>query len=118
MCWPSGPLLRAAEAVFSNETPGTRVEKIMSFTVAEFENGLRRLTGASLRKTPDGAYDLSEAAGGADVYCTFDPKDDAVLSSLMRLPRARVVLDMRPLADAERSEFLLRFEKVFQRGGG
>lgn len=104
--------------MFSNEIPGTSVEKSMSFTVAEFENGLRRLTGAPIRKTLQGLYDLSEAADGTVVTCSFVPQPDAVLSPLMRLPRARVVLDMGSMPDEARVEFLMRFEKTFQRGGG
>lgn len=90
----------------------------MSFTVAEFESGLRRLTGTALRKTDRGHYDLSDAAGGAPVTCSFDAEADAVLGGLMRLSRARVVLEMSGLPDDQRADFLLRFEKTFQRGGG
>ena len=90
----------------------------MSFTRTEFENGLRRLTGAALRETGQGGYDLSDAAGGAPVGCSFEPQPDAVLSPLMRLPRARVVLDLGALDPAARVTFLMRFEKTFQRGGG
>ncbi|TRD22236.1 hypothetical protein [Palleronia caenipelagi] len=101
---------------FTTGIPGERVEKIMSFTRPEFENGLRRLTGGRLLSNGDG-YDLSQAAG-APVRCTFEPQPDAQLSPLMRLPRARVVLDMTGLDDAARIAFLRRFETTFQRGGG
>lgn len=90
----------------------------MSFTEAEFENGLRRLTGHPPRKTRDGLYDLSEAAEGAGVTCSFDPQPDAVLGGLVRLPRVRVVIEMSDLKPDARLEFLTRFEKTFQRGGG
>lgn len=90
----------------------------MSFTEAEFETGLRRLTGAPARKTRDGSYDLSGAAGGAAVICSFDPQPDAVLGGLVRLPRVRVVIEMSALPRNLRLEFLTRFEKTFQRGGG
>lgn len=90
----------------------------MSFTEAEFENGLRRLTGNAARKTSEGGYDLSDAAEGAAVWCSFDPQPDAVLGGLVRLPRVSVVLDMSDLPEDSRLEFLTRFEKTFQRGGG
>lgn len=90
----------------------------MSFTRVEFENGLRRLTKGAFGTTPSGAYDLSAAADGQTVTCTFDPLPDQRLSQLISLPRVSVVLDMSPLDDATRSDFLLRFEKTFQRGGG
>ncbi len=104
--------------MFSTKTPGERVEKTMSFTEAEFENGLRRLTGSAPRKTSEGAYDLSDAAGGALITCRFDPQPDAVLGGLVRLPRVSVVLHMAALPEDSRLEFLTRFEKTFQRGGG
>lgn len=118
MSSPSGLRLRADKIVFSTETPGARVAKTMSFTETEFENGLRRLTGSAPRKTGTGVYDLSDAAEGAAVTCSFDPQPDAVLSPLIRLPRVSVVLDMTPLPEDARLEFLTRFEKTFQRGGG
>lgn len=114
----SGLRLRADRRVFSTETPGERVEKTMSFTEAEFENGLRRLTGSAPRKTDMGFYDLSDAAGGAAVTCSFDPLPDAVLGGLVRLPRVSVIVDMSALPEDARLEFLTRFEKTFQRGGG
>ena len=90
----------------------------MSFTRTEFENGLARLTGSAVRETETGAYDLSDAAGGAAVTCLFEPQADAILGKLVRLPRVKVTLDMGALDDADRAAFLNRFEKTFQRGGG
>ena len=104
--------------MFARGIPDKRVEKTMSFTRAEFENGLKRLTGGALGLAANGDYDLSAAAGGSPVTCSFEPQPDAVLGTLVRLPRVRVVLDMSSLDDAARSDFLLRFEKTFQRGGG
>ncbi|MGD9294648.1 MAG: hypothetical protein PVI41_07185 [Roseobacter sp.] len=104
--------------MFSREIPDEKVEKLMSFTEAEFENGLRRFTGTPARKTRDGSYDLSNAAGGAAVTCSFDPQPDAILGGLVRLPRVRVVIEMSALSKGARLEFLTRFERTFQRGGG
>lgn len=118
MFWPCGLLLQAGRHVFSSESPGERVEKLMSFTEAEFETGLRRLTGKPPHKTRDGSYDLSDAAGGAAVTCSFDPQPDALLGGLVRLPRVRVVIELSDLPEEARLEFLTRFEKTFQRGGG
>ena len=104
--------------MFATGVPDQRVEKTMSFTQTEFENGLNRLTNGALGKTDQGHYDLSAAADGKPVSCSFEPQPDAVLSPLVRMPRVRVVLDMSSLDDEARSDFLLRFEKTFQRGGG
>lgn len=104
--------------MYSTGKPGERVEKLMSFTREEFEHGLERLTGTPVLQTPEGAYDLSAAADGKTVSCTFEPEPDAVLGGLMRLSRARVVLDMSALPEPDRTAFLDHFEKTFQRGGG
>ena len=90
----------------------------MSFTQTEFETGLNRLTDGALGIASNGAYDLSAAAKGNPVTCTFDPQPDAVLGGLVRLPRVRVVIEMSALSTAERVTFLSRFEQTFQRGGG
>lgn len=104
--------------MFHPGIPEPRVTKIMSFTRSEFENGLQRLLGAAPRLMDGGRYDLSDAANGAPVSCSFDPLPDASLSKLISLPRVRVELDMSALDDEARRAFLLRFEKTFQRGGG
>lgn len=98
--------------------PGGAVHKLMSFTRAEFEIGLARLTGAPARLDPSGSYDVSAAAGGHPVLCLFEPEADAVLGGLLRLSRARVTLHLGAMPAAERAAFLDRFDRTFQRGGG
>lgn len=98
--------------------PGASVEKLMSFTRTEFETGLERLTGAPPLVDAAGAYDLSSAACGLPVACRFEPQPDAVLGGLVRLPRVRVTLALGALDAAGRAEFLERFDRTFQRGGG
>lgn len=97
---------------------GATVRKLMSCTRAEFETGVERLTGAPPRRLPTGAYDLTDAAGGRTVACTFEPQADAVLGGLVRLPRVLVTLDLAALPAGERCAFVLRFDRTFQRGGG
>lgn len=107
--------------------PADRVEKIMSIRRDEFEVGLERLSGAPpVATAANGAvvYLLRDAArGDADkspplVRCTFEPLPDTVLGGLLRLPRARVELDLTDMPGPERSGFIDRFDLIFQRGGG
>lgn len=98
--------------------PGKTVEKLMSCTLAEFHTGLERLTGAAPRLVHGGLYDLSVAANGQPVTCTFEPQPDAVLGGLMRLPRVKVTLQLTGLDEETRDDLVARFDQVFQRGGG
>ena len=95
------------------------VEMLMSITRAEFETGVARLTGAAPRTDSDGDYVLAGVGpGGESATCRFEPLPGVVLGGLMRLPRSRVRLDLAALPSAARAEFLGRFERTFQRGGG
>lgn len=97
--------------------PGETVDKLMSVTRAEFETGVTRLTGTAPVSSGT-VYDLSPAASGKPVTASFVPQPDAVLGGLVRLPRVQVTLDLRALDSAERADFVLSFDRVFQRGGG
>ncbi|SMX48090.1 hypothetical protein [Maliponia aquimaris] len=97
--------------------PGETVQKLMSVTLAEFETGVARLTGAAAVST-GAVYDLSPAAAGKPVTAHFVPQPDAVLGGLVRLPRVQVTLDLRALDKDARAGFVLQFDRVFQRGGG
>lgn len=118
MSWRSGLRSRADEHVTAISGPGETVEKLMSFTRAEFEIGIERLTGTPPRLNADHAYDLSGAAGGRLVICSFEPRADALLGGLVRLPRVLVTLRLNGLPIEERAEFVARFDRTFQRGGG
>lgn len=102
----------------ANAAPGETVEKLMSFTRAEFEIGLARLTGGPPRRIKADSYDLSGAADGEPVICSFEPQTDALLGGLMRVPRVLVTLQLGALAISAREEFVSRFDRTFQRGGG
>jgi len=98
---------------------GDSVEKLMSITRAEFETGLARLTGGPLRPDGDGTYSLAGIGpAGEAVGCSFEPLPAAVLGGLLRLPRARIRLDLAALPPEARPAFLSRFYQTFQRGGG
>lgn len=91
----------------------------MSITRAEFETGLRRLTGAAPATTVEGHYLLAGIGPGDQaVRCAFEPLPDAVLGGLMRMPRVKVTLDLAALPDAARPAFIAAFDRTFQRGGG
>lgn len=98
-----------------------RVEKIMSIRPGEFEAGIARLDTAASQTTSGGiARHVVDhpSAGDATVTITFEKLEPAVLGGLMRLPRARVVLEMADLAPDARRAFLGVFDQTFQRGGG
>ena len=99
--------------------PGKTVEKLMSFSRTEFEAGLRRLAGDGLRTESATRYDLPWGAEGQHLIgVDFEPQPDAVLGGLVKLPRVRVVLHLAMLSANEREEFVTRFDRTFQRGGG
>jgi hypothetical protein len=90
-----------------------RTEKIMSITLQEFEAGLGRIDGQSAAPTPPGVYENSNGA-----VITFEKLEPVVLGGLMRLPRARVTIDVTCLESETRQRFLAHFDQTFQRGGG
>lgn len=98
---------------------GETVEKLMSISRAEFETGLKRLTGATSR--PNGRDDYLLSDIGADrqtVRFSFEPLPEAVLGTLLKLPRARITLHLTTLSNTDRADFLALFDRTFQRGGG
>lgn len=95
------------------------VEKLMSISRTEFESGLERLTGTAPRPNDRDDYLLPDM--GADqqtVRCTFEPLPEAVLGTLLKLPRARITLHLASLSNDDRAIFLTLFDRTFQRGGG
>ena len=117
MNWPCGPQLPVDSS--QNPAAGARVEKLMSITRAEFEMGLARLYDTPARMVAQGRYEvLGPASEFPALMVQFDELPKAVLGGLMALPRARVTLDLGPLSEPQRSDFLNLFDKTFQRGGG
>ncbi len=99
--------------------PPEMVEKVMSITRAEFEAGLKRLAGTQPRSNAQGNYVLVETGPERQtVSCSFEALPDAVLGGRMKLPRARVKLDLAILSSKARAEFVALFDRTFQRGGG
>lgn len=94
--------------------PG-RIEKIMSIKLSEFEAGLARLDAAAPETNVDGTYKIPNAPG---VSIIFEKLEPAVLGGLMRLPRAKVTLNLEALDAPARTKFLGFFDQTFQRGGG
>lgn len=92
-----------------------RIEKIMSIKLSEFQAGIGRLDPSAPATASGGVYQLANHGG---VTVTFERLEPAVLGGLMRLPRARVTLDLERLAPEARQQFLALFDQTFQRGGG
>jgi hypothetical protein len=59
-------------------------------------------------------------AGSPDrgISISIQPLPPRRLSGLLSLPRAQVTISFRGYGAAEEAEFLQRFDRVFQRGGG
>lgn len=99
--------------------PNQTVEKVMSITRAEFARGLEILAGTPPHADGRGGYILDGIGTMQQtVRCSFEPLPEAVLGGLLRLPRARVRLDLAALSGEARKEFVALFDRTFQRGGG
>jgi hypothetical protein len=94
--------------------PG-KIEKIMSIKLSEFEAGLARLDPAAPASNAGGTYEIPNTPG---ISITFDKLEPAVLGGVMRLPRAKVTLNLEALDAPSRTKFLSFFNQTFQRGGG
>ncbi len=93
------------------------VEKLMSIRLEEFEAGVARLNGGTRVTGSNGRYVVPSGSG--DVTIAFEKLEPAVLGGLMRLPRARVTIDLTGFGDDDaRRDFLAFFDRTFQRGGG
>lgn len=91
------------------------VERMMSITRSEF---LRLLPLATAGwQTRPAAEDrlVLEAEGGA-IVLQFMPEPDLAIA-LLRLPRLRVHLEFR-VETARQRDFMQRFDRIYQRGGG
>lgn len=55
---------------------------------------------------------------GGSVLITYAPLPPVTLGGLLALPRATVTLSFDAVTPAERTAFLERFMRTFQRGGG
>ncbi|MGI9493259.1 MAG: hypothetical protein ACR2QF_12745 [Geminicoccaceae bacterium] len=95
------------------------VEKLMSISRAEFESGLKRLAGSAAQSNGRDDYLLSDiGVERQTIRCAFEPLPEAVLGTLLKLPRARVTLHLTTLSSTDRTDFLTLFDRTFQRGGG
>ena len=92
-----------------------RVEKLMSLTLAEFQQTIAPLAGAPLAHDRSG-IDLPLGSGRVSITC--EPRPGVRLGGLLDLPRALVTLTFDGVPAAEQLAFQKRFDLTFQRGGG
>lgn len=85
----------------------------MSLSRAEFKATLAILLGRNTEET--GA---TEPLGDGSVSIAYRDEPPATLGGLLSLPRATVTLTFNDVAEAARKDFLARFDRTFQRGGG
>lgn len=105
------------------EGPPDRIEKIMSLDLAEFRRSLARLPDAAEASSAHEGDPTTErfflALDAGQVVLSVEVLPPQTLGTLVTLPRSRVLIDLTGLPDAEdRNAFLVRFDRVFQRGGG
>lgn len=93
----------------------TRVEKLMSLSLGEFQLTVARLTGAPVAGH---ATHVSIPLGSGHVVIVYEPRPGVRFGGLLDLPRALVSLTFTGVLEAESQAFLKRFDFTFQRGGG
>lgn len=92
------------------------VQKLMSITEREFHRSLRRLLPGITILSGQRRFNVSE--GNGQVTIDLEPTKSAVLGGLMRLERYRVTISFAGLNSVEADNFVERFDRTFQRGGG
>lgn len=93
-----------------------RVEKVMALTLDDFHRSLKALAPRLALRDDQTGVEID--TGGHRVSITFEQQEGTTLGGLLALPRARVTLALDGLDEQERAQFLARFDRAFQRGGG
>lgn len=96
------------------------IEKLMAIRADEFEAGLARLAGAPVHRGSGGSPYIVKCSAPPlpAVRITFEAMPEQVLGGLLKLPRARVIIEMPELSTDQRRVFISAFDRTFQRGGG
>jgi hypothetical protein len=89
------------------------VEKVMTLSWAEFAKSMAALAPESLCANP-----VKVSLGSGWVSIRYEALSAVCLGGLLKLPRARLIIEFHKVSAAEREEFLRRFHIAFQRGGG
>lgn len=89
------------------------VVKTMSASPSDFHRSMTVLDASEL---PALVHTLACTDG--TVTITYDALPSVTLGTLLALPRARVTILFAGVPQADRAEFLARFDLAFQRGGG
>lgn len=92
------------------------IEKIMSLDLADFHRGLKALTPEIALL--DGQTDVEVSDGDFAVRISYEPMARETLGGLLKMPRAKVRLASDQASEGQWGDFLARFDKAFQRGGG
>jgi hypothetical protein len=90
--------------------------KDMALTSDEFFRGVSlAMEGLDYRVDKTGVEAGSTQRG---ISISIEPLPPRRLSGLLSLPRAQVTISFRGYGADEEAQFLQRFDRVFQRGGG
>lgn len=108
-------------SVFAGDNPGARIEKIMSLSQQEFELSFARAVddnALGLVETDDGTARYEVPLQGGRAVVTVEALEPLIMGGLVKLPRCQVVIDFADAPLRDRREFINKFDKAFQRGGG
>ncbi|RMG38629.1 MAG: hypothetical protein D6720_00825 [Gammaproteobacteria bacterium] len=94
---------------------GALIRREMGLDQAEFLRSLEALLGGRHWRAEDDGLCIDWA--GCPVRIRLHPTQQRRLGSLS-LPMTRVEIDLDALTEVEAADFLTRFERAFQRGGG
>ncbi len=90
--------------------------KDMALTPGEFFRGVAlAMEGREYRVESHG---VEAGAAERGISISIQPLPPRRLSGLLSLPRAQVTISFRGHGAEEEADFLQRFDRVFQRGGG
>lgn len=92
------------------------IEKIMSLDLTEFHRSLKALTPEIA--LVDGQTEVQVSAGEFKVRISYEPMAHETLGRLLKMPRAKVRLTSDEASGSDWGDFLARFDRAFQRGGG
>jgi hypothetical protein len=91
------------------------VEKRMALTLREFQATLAPLVGRLLESGESAA---TLAVGGGLVVISHAALPPVLLGGLLEMPQALVTLQFQGVCEADRDDFVRRFDLYFRRGGG
>ena len=92
-------------------------EKLMAASADEFAQSLARLPGVKPTEIAPGQYRFALDPGEVVITVTA-LKDRHIKGTLFVFPQRQVVFEFKNAPQQARNDFILQFDRTFQRGGG